>query len=61
MVTSVAKGRTRKLLKNLRLEKHTDMTIHWKAVEHFMMVPFVYRFNRFWGEMHFLKNLYTFR
>jgi hypothetical protein len=34
--------------KNLRLLKHTDMTIHWKGLEeHFLMVPLVYRFNHF--------------
>jgi hypothetical protein len=28
--------------KNLSLSKHTDMTIHWKALqEHFLMVPLV--------------------
>jgi hypothetical protein len=39
------------------------MTIHWKAPEeHFLMVPFIFRFihfleeNEFWGEMIFLKK-----
>jgi hypothetical protein len=28
--------------------KSTDITIHWKALgEHFLMVPFVFRFNHF--------------
>jgi hypothetical protein len=27
----------------IRLSKPTDMTIHWKALEHFLMVPFVFR------------------
>jgi hypothetical protein len=40
--------------KNLRLSKPTDMTIHWKGVEeHFLMVPLVFRFIRFWGEKAF--------
>jgi hypothetical protein len=39
MVTSVTEGGTQKLPK--RLSKHTDMTIHWKALEeHFLLVPF---------------------
>jgi hypothetical protein len=37
--------------KTLRFSKHTDMTIHWKALEeHFLMVPLVLR-----GIMHFLN------
>jgi hypothetical protein len=41
--------------KYLRMSKPTDMTIHWKALdEHFMMLTLVFRFNHFWGEMHFL-------
>jgi hypothetical protein len=47
MVTSVSKGGTQKLPKNLRLSKRTDMTIHWKALEeHFLMVLFVFRCNQ---------------
>jgi hypothetical protein len=39
------------VMKNLRLSKHTDMTIHWKAFEeHFLMVPLV-----FLGKIHFLN------
>jgi hypothetical protein len=33
--------------KNLRFSKRTDMTIHWKALEHFLTVPLVFRFNHF--------------
>jgi RNAse (barnase) inhibitor barstar len=48
MMTSVAKGGTEKLRQNLRLSKHTDLTIHWKALEeHFLMVPLDFRFNHF--------------
>jgi hypothetical protein len=55
MVTSVAKGGTQKLPKNIRLLKDIDMTIHWKCLEeHFMMVPLVFRFNHFRGKIHFL-------
>jgi hypothetical protein len=37
--------------KKLRLSEYTDMTIHWKElVEHFLMVPLVFRFNHFLGE-----------
>jgi hypothetical protein len=33
---------------NLRLSEHTDMTIHWKALEeHFLIAPLVFRFNLF--------------
>jgi hypothetical protein len=50
MVSSVTKGRTHgdfyhqgqdtEFAKKLRVSKHTDMTIHWKALEeHFLMVP----------------------
>jgi hypothetical protein len=36
------------------LSVHTDMTIHWKALEeHFLMVPLVFRFNHFRGENAF--------
>jgi hypothetical protein len=36
--------------------KHTDMTIHWKALdEHFLMVPLVFRFNHYWGKTAFFK------
>jgi hypothetical protein len=39
MVTSVTKGGHRNW-QNIRLSKHTDMAIHWKALEeHFLMVP----------------------
>jgi hypothetical protein len=40
----------------LRLSEHTDMTVHWKAIEeHFLMAPVVFRFNHFRGRrMHFL-------
>jgi hypothetical protein len=49
MLTSAINGGTRK-----RLLKHTDMTIHWKALEeHFLMVPLVFQFNHFWGENAF--------
>jgi hypothetical protein len=48
MATSVTKGRTEIAAQNLRLLKHTGMTIHWKAhEEHFLMVPLVFRFNHF--------------
>jgi hypothetical protein len=40
MATSITKGGTQKLPKNLRLLKHTDMTIHWEALEHLLVVPF---------------------
>jgi hypothetical protein len=54
MVTSVTKGGTQKLPQNVRLSKQTDMTIHWKALEeHFMMVPFIFRFNHFLGKNTF--------
>jgi hypothetical protein len=56
MVT-VTKGRTQNLpfAKKIRLSKHTDMTIHWKAPEeHFLMVPLVFWFNNIWG-IHFLN------
>jgi hypothetical protein len=40
--------------KNLRLSKHTNMTIHWKALEeYFLMVSLVFQFNHFRG-MHFV-------
>jgi hypothetical protein len=59
MVTSVTKaGGTQKLPKGIKspLLKPTDMTIHWKALEeHFLMVPLVFRFTHFRGEMHFLN------
>jgi hypothetical protein len=33
---------------NLRLSKHTDVTIHWKAIQkHFLMVRLVFRFTHF--------------
>jgi hypothetical protein len=32
-----------KILK--RFLKPTDMTTHWKALEHFLMVPLVFRFS----------------
>jgi hypothetical protein len=36
--------------KKFRLLKHTDMTIHWKALEeHFLMVPLVFWFTHFRG------------
>jgi hypothetical protein len=39
---------------NLRLSKHTDMTIHWKGLEgHFLMVPLVFQFNHFRGKDSF--------
>jgi hypothetical protein len=35
--------------KILRLLKHTNMTIHWKALEeHFLIEPLVFHFNHFW-------------
>jgi hypothetical protein len=48
-VTSVTKGATQKLSpKNVRLSKHADMTIHWKAIEvHFLMVPIVFSIKPF--------------
>jgi hypothetical protein len=53
MATSVTKDMTQKLSNKY---KPTDMTIHWKALEeHFLMVPFVFRFNNFQGKMHFLN------
>jgi hypothetical protein len=57
MVTSVTKGGIQKLPpKILKLSKHTDMIIHWKALEvHFLTVPLVLRFNHFGGKMHFLN------
>jgi hypothetical protein len=44
MVTSVTKGGTQKLPKNLlRLSEITDMTIHWKALQvHFLLVHLVF-------------------
>jgi hypothetical protein len=45
MVNSVTKkGRTGKLPKQFKLLKLTDVTIHWKALEHFLMGPLVFRF-----------------
>jgi hypothetical protein len=38
---------------NERLSKPTDMTIHWKALEHFLMVPFDFQFKNWGGEVHF--------
>jgi hypothetical protein len=39
-------GGHRNCPKKERLLKHTDMTIHWKALEkHFLMVPLVFRFD----------------
>jgi hypothetical protein len=36
------------------LLKHTDITIHWKALEeHFLMVPLVFWFNHFRGKKAF--------
>jgi hypothetical protein len=52
MVTSVAKGGTAKLPKQLRLSKPTDMTIHWKALVNFLMVSF--SIQPFSGKRHFL-------
>jgi hypothetical protein len=44
-------GRDTEIAQNLRLSKHSDMTIHWRALEeHFLMVPLVFRFNHFWRE-----------
>jgi hypothetical protein len=41
MVTSVTKDETQKL-PTKRLPEHTNMTIHWKALEeHFLMVPLI--------------------
>jgi hypothetical protein len=55
MVTSVNKAAIQKCPKHLRLSKHIDMTIHWKALEeHFLVASLVFRFNYFWGKMHFL-------
>jgi hypothetical protein len=45
-VTSVTKGRTQKL--------PTVMTIHWKALEHFLMVPLAFRIAHYWK-----KNLFS--
>jgi hypothetical protein len=40
---------------NLRLSKHTDMTIHWKAIEeHFLVVSLVFFYSTFCGENTFL-------
>jgi hypothetical protein len=40
----------------LKLSKHSDMTIHFKAlVEHFLMVPLIFRFSHSRGKMHFLS------
>jgi hypothetical protein len=56
MATSVTKGVTQKLAKKIGVSKHTNMTIHWKALEeHFLMVPLVFRFNHFQGENAFSK------
>jgi hypothetical protein len=61
MVTSITEGGTQKLPKRVRLSKHTDVTIHWKALEkHFLMVPLIFQFNYWWGRgdgLHFLKYL----
>jgi hypothetical protein len=64
IVTSVTKGRTQKLPK--RLSKPTDMTIHWKALEEYLlMVPSVSQFKHFQGKMQFLnfskKNPHSFK
>jgi hypothetical protein len=49
--TSVTKSGTQKLPQIVRLLKHTDMTIHWKALEeHFPMVPTIFR-----ERIHFLN------
>jgi hypothetical protein len=37
------------------LLKPTHMTIHWKAHEHFLMVPLVFRFNHFRGKYAFTE------
>jgi hypothetical protein len=40
----------------LRLLKHTDMTIHWKALEEqFLMAPFNFFIQPFSGKIHFLN------
>jgi hypothetical protein len=37
--------------KDLRLQQHSDLTIHWKALkEHFLMVPLDLGFTYFQGE-----------
>jgi hypothetical protein len=50
-------GHQGRIQKYLRLSEHTDMTIHWKALEeYFLMVPLVFRFTHFRaGNMHFLN------
>jgi hypothetical protein len=54
MVTSVTKGATQKLPKEIKIV----MTIHWKALEEdFLMVPLVFRCINFLGKMSiFLKK-----
>jgi hypothetical protein len=58
MVTSVTKGGTQKLPTNLRLSKHTDMTIHWKALEeHLLMEPLSFSIHLSLKELSLFKKL----
>jgi hypothetical protein len=43
--------------KNVRLSKHTNLIIHWKALEE-LMVSLLFRFNHFGEQMHF-RNFST--
>jgi hypothetical protein len=54
----LARAGHRNCPRHLRLSKHIDMTIHWKALEaHFLMVhvPLVFRFKHFQRKNTFLK------
>jgi hypothetical protein len=64
MVTSVTKAGEKNCPQNVRLSKHTDKTIHWKAVdEHFLMVPLVFlgkiknKFSEFFSKTAVLNEL----
>jgi hypothetical protein len=47
--------------KNVRLSQHTDMTIHWKALEkHFLMVSLCFRCNYFRGKKKRKKSFSEF-
>jgi hypothetical protein len=56
-VTSVTKGMEHRFCPtNFRLSKHTDMTIHWKALdEHFLMYNYFFNSTIFGEKMHFLN------
>jgi hypothetical protein len=61
MLASVTNGGTQKLPQNFGMLEHTDMTIHWKALEkHFLIIPLFLWVNHFFGEKYifwiFLKK-----